>query len=101
VKGELEEALLALPYRSITIVRPSLLLGDRAEFRLGEEIGKRLAFLFPSRYKPVAASAVAAALVRAAREGAPGRRIIESAELRAVAAPSAEPAGRGSARWPT
>ena len=28
VKGELEEAILALPYRSHTIVRPSLLLGE-------------------------------------------------------------------------
>jgi hypothetical protein len=37
VKGELEDALLALPYPGITIVRPSLLLGGRKEFRLGEE----------------------------------------------------------------
>ena len=38
VKGELEAAILALPFRSHTIVRPSLLLGKRAEFRLGEKI---------------------------------------------------------------
>ena len=36
VKGELENAVLALPYRAHTIVRPSLLLGEREETRLGE-----------------------------------------------------------------
>lgn len=82
VKGELEDAVAALPYRSVTIARPSLLMGDRAQPRLGEEIGKRLAFLFPSRYKPVSGDAVAAALVRAALDDAPGRRIIESRDIR-------------------
>lgn len=85
VKGELEQAVLALPYRSITIARPSLLLGERAEFRLGEEIGKRFAFLFPSKYKPVAARSVAAALVQAAKEDLPGRRIIESDQIGSLA----------------
>jgi uncharacterized protein YbjT (DUF2867 family) len=82
VKGEVEEAVLALPYRSVTIARPSLLLGERRDRRLGEEIGKRVAFLVPSKYKPVQAQAVAAALVRLAREDAPGRRVIESEEIR-------------------
>jgi uncharacterized protein YbjT (DUF2867 family) len=81
VKGELEDAVSGLPYRSITIVRPSLLLGERREFRLGEEIGKRFAFLMPRRYRPVPASAVAAVLVQAAKDDAPGRRVIESQEI--------------------
>jgi uncharacterized protein YbjT (DUF2867 family) len=81
VKGEVEEAVSALPYRSVTIVRPSLLLGDRTEVRRGEVIGEKLAFLLPRRYKPVKATAVAAALVRAAREDRAGRRVIESAEI--------------------
>jgi uncharacterized protein YbjT (DUF2867 family) len=89
VKGELESAVLALSYRSVTIVRPSLLLGPRAEYRLGEQIAKRLAFLMPGKYKPVDAHAVAAALVIAAKEDAPGRRIIESKEIRALAATAA------------
>jgi uncharacterized protein YbjT (DUF2867 family) len=83
VKGELEDAVLALPFRSVTIARPSLLLGDRGERRPGEEVGKRLAFLVPGRYKPVEASAVARVLVSAAREDRPGRRIYESEEIRA------------------
>jgi uncharacterized protein YbjT (DUF2867 family) len=88
VKGEMEASVLALPYRSITIVRPSLLLGPRPEYRLGEQIAKRLAFLLPGKYKPVHAHAVASALVRAAKEDAPGRRIIESREIRELAANS-------------
>jgi uncharacterized protein YbjT (DUF2867 family) len=82
VKGEVEDAIRALAYRSVTIVRPSLLLGDRAEFRLGERIGKLFAGIVPRTYKPVQASAVAAALVRAAIEDQPGVRIIESREMR-------------------
>ena len=85
VKGELEEALSALPLRSLSIVRPSLLLGERREFRLGESIAKRFAFLTPGRYAPIHARDVAAALVRLAAEDAPGRRVVESAELRAWA----------------
>jgi uncharacterized protein YbjT (DUF2867 family) len=81
VKGELEDAVLRLPYRSVTIVRPSLLLGERSESRLGEEIGKRLAFLTPRKYKPVEGAVVAAALLRAAVEDRPGPRIIESTDL--------------------
>lgn len=39
VKGELEEAMVMLPYRSITIARPSLLLGPRQELRPAEASG--------------------------------------------------------------
>ena len=85
VKGELEEALSALPFRSLSIVRPSLLLGERREFRLGESIAQRLSFLMPGKYAPIHARDVAAALVRLAAEDAPGRRLVESAEMRAWA----------------
>jgi len=85
VKGELEAAVSRLGYRSVTIARPSLLLGPRAEHRLGEQIAKRLAFLAPPKYKPVDAHAVAAALVRAAEADSPGTRVIESSEIRRAA----------------
>jgi uncharacterized protein YbjT (DUF2867 family) len=81
VKGELEQAVLAMGYPAVTIVRPSLLLGDRQEFRLGEEIAKRFAWATPRKYRPVAARDVAATLIDAAREDRPGRRFIESAEI--------------------
>ncbi len=86
VKGEVEAAVGALGYPSVTIVRPALLLGARAEFRLGERVAQRFAALVPGKYRPVAAGAVAAVLVRAVREDRPGTRVIESAEIRALAA---------------
>jgi uncharacterized protein YbjT (DUF2867 family) len=86
VKGELEAALRALPYRSLTVLRPSLLLGNREEFRLGEEVASRLGFLAPPKYKPVEAEAVAKALAKAARADLPGVRVIESKAIRELAA---------------
>jgi uncharacterized protein YbjT (DUF2867 family) len=88
VKGELEDQLRTLGYRSVTIARPSLLLGNRGEFRLIERIGMVVGELIPGRYRPVQASAVARTLVRAARQDAPGLHIIESEEIRAGIDPS-------------
>jgi uncharacterized protein YbjT (DUF2867 family) len=73
VKGELEDKVMALPFRSVTIVRPSLLVGERKEVRRGEKIGEFLSFLAPTKYKPVRGGDVAAALVSAARDDAAGR----------------------------
>jgi uncharacterized protein YbjT (DUF2867 family) len=81
VKGQVEDAIRTLPYRSVTIVRPSLLLGERAEPRLGESIGRLLAGVTPRRYKPVHARDVAATLLRAAVEDRAGVRIIESRDI--------------------
>jgi len=39
VKGEMEEAVKKIDFEYIGIVRPSMLLGDRKEFRFGERIG--------------------------------------------------------------
>ena len=80
VKGELEDAV-----RSLTIVRPSLLLGPREELRPGEVIGKVLGVLAPSRYRPVQARDVARALLEAAVRDEPGIRVIESQEIRRIA----------------
>jgi uncharacterized protein YbjT (DUF2867 family) len=84
VKGDVERDVIAAGYRSTTIARPSLLLGDRAEVRLGERIAARLAWLTPSKYKPIEARDVAKALVRLASEDAPGVRVVESRELRLI-----------------
>lgn len=86
VKGELEDALRTLGYRSVTIVRPSLLLGDRQEFRLGEVVAKRFAWAVPGRFRPVHARDVARALIRSAREDVPGLHIIESDDIAGYAA---------------
>lgn len=85
VKGELEDSLRSLGYRRLTVVRPSLLLGPRAELRLGEEVAKRvtrwLGPIVPRAFRPVEARMVATTLVRAAREEGSGVRVIESGEI--------------------
>jgi uncharacterized protein YbjT (DUF2867 family) len=81
VKGELEDVVRSLPYRAHTIIRPSLLLGERSEFRLGERIAARLAWLAPLKYKPVHARDVARSLVNAALTDSAGLQVIESERI--------------------
>ena len=54
-KGEAEEALKNLNFSCLSIIRPSLMLGYRNKFRLGEFIGqlifKNLSFLFQGSLK--------------------------------------------------
>src|SRR5687768_4215055 len=86
VKGETERDVSALPYRSLTIARPSLLLGDRDELRIGERVGQMLGWAMPAKYRPIHARAVAAALVAAAKRNLPGIRVLQSAEMAAGSA---------------
>lgn len=88
VKAETENAVINLGYDSVTIFRPSLLLGDREEFRLGERIGVFLAqflgFLFIgslAKYKGVHASKVADTMIKQATLGHTGLKIIENQEI--------------------
>jgi uncharacterized protein YbjT (DUF2867 family) len=82
VKGELEDAVRALGYPALTIARPSVLLGPRAERRLGELFMKRVGFLLAPPWKPVEARQVAAALVRAAAAGSLGTEVLDNVALR-------------------
>ena len=95
-KGEAEEAVAALPFRSAHLLRPSLLTGDRTEFRPGEQVGKLVgALLRPlmvgplRRHGPIPAARVAGAMVRLARDPGEGRRVHESDELQELGAPLA------------
>lgn len=88
VKGEMEEAISQTPFRAIHIFRPSLLLGERAAPRLGERFGAAvLALVRPllrggwRKYRPVAAAAVAQAMLRAAQDDGGGLRIHSSETL--------------------
>jgi uncharacterized protein YbjT (DUF2867 family) len=74
--------LLALGYPAVTIARPSVLVGPRQERRVGELLMKRAGFFLPPKWKPVEAGRVASALVRAAREDAPGVRVLDNVALR-------------------
>lgn len=75
VKGEMEQALQGLEYPCLRIIRPSLLLGPREEFRFGEKIGVLLTpILKPfmlgalKKYRPVQAESVARFMVEVAHE---------------------------------
>ena len=69
-KGEAEEALKNLNFSRLSIIRPSLMLGYRNKFRLGEFIGqlifKNLSFLFQGslkQYRAIDSKNVANAMV--------------------------------------
>lgn len=81
VKGDIEAAIETLEFDSLSIVRPSLLLGERAEFRMGERLSAPLGRLLPRRWRAVPAEAVARALVESVLRGEKLTRRIENAEL--------------------
>ena len=82
VKGEMEQALRAMDWPQLTIVRPSLLLGARQEFRLGERLAAPLMRWLPGKYRGIKATVLARALWRLALEENNGIRVIESGQLR-------------------
>ncbi|MCB2409636.1 NAD-dependent epimerase/dehydratase family protein [Hymenobacter lucidus] len=88
VKGEMEQAIRQTPFRAIHIFRPSLLLGDRAEKRTGEQFGAVLlrvlnpVLVGPLRkYRAVAAATVARAMLRAAEDDGGGILVHLSDEI--------------------
>ncbi len=88
LKGEVEETIQKFPIQSISIFRPSMLLGNRNEFRLGERIGQPLSkILSPlllgkfKKYKPIEAKDVAAAMIAAAKKIEKGVHIYEYEEI--------------------
>ncbi|WP_310398189.1 NAD-dependent epimerase/dehydratase family protein [Hymenobacter sp.] len=95
VKGEMEAAVRQAPFRAIHIFRPSLLLGPRAQPRLGERVTAAvLRVLRPllrgplQQYRPVAAATVAAAMLRAAEDDGGGVRVHGPNEIAAKAEPA-------------
>ena len=85
VKGEIEEAISNLGYPALSVFRPSLLLGNRMEFRLGELISQKilgpLGFLMPRSVRPIHASQVAAAVVKIAHSDTTGVRRLTNADM--------------------
>lgn len=82
VKGETERALATLGYRSLTVLRPSLIDGERTERRPGERLALALSrpvsAWLPARWRPVPADAIARCMRSAVLRGEPGLRVIES-----------------------
>jgi hypothetical protein len=92
VKGTVENDLKRMDFTYLGIFQPSLLLGERNEHRLGEEVGKvlmkGLTYLgMFKKYKPISGSQVARAmLVKDQETHLSGNETIPSAEMHKISA---------------
>lgn len=91
MKGKLEEEMKQIPFESTMILRPSLLLGNRQEFRLGERaasaIFKKVPFIFAGplkKYRAIEGKTVASAMYREAQENKPGITIYSSEQIQKI-----------------
>ncbi|MCM3124678.1 NAD-dependent epimerase/dehydratase family protein [Mesobacillus sp. AQ2] len=85
MKGKLEEEIKQIPFETTAIFRPSLLLGEREEFRFGERtaaaIFSKLPFLFTGplrKYKAIEGRTVASAMYRVAQKNDKGLTVYPS-----------------------
>lgn len=85
LKGELEDAIRALGFPSLTIARPGFLGGDRSERRAMERffltLLRVIAPILPYRARISPAATVAELLVEAAICGLPKQRVITAADI--------------------
>ena len=81
-KGETERDLAGAGFASLTVLRPSLIGGERDERRWGEALGLKLFAalgpLLPRRYRIAPAERIAARLLASVISAQPGVRIVES-----------------------
>jgi uncharacterized protein YbjT (DUF2867 family) len=92
VKGEVEEAIRKIPFKAFHTFHPSLLLGERKEYRTGEKAG---AFIMSGlkyamggplkKYRAIQACDVAKAMVRVAQMDLQGVNIFESQRIQEIA----------------
>lgn len=85
VKGELEEALMALDYPSLVLVRPGVIDGERSTSRPGEArmlaVSRLLRPLLPMQWRPSRAARIADALVDAALNPPSGVSVVDAGQL--------------------
>src|ERR1700753_2504854 len=85
VKGEVEQRLIAGGFPSLTLVRPSGILGPRQPHRAWEartiRVFHSLRPILPRHYRVVPADKIARALLEAAITAPPGVHIVESERL--------------------
>lgn len=91
MKGDLEEKLDSIGFNSLHIFRPSLLLGEREEWRLGEKLAGVIYPLFSpilvgsfKKYRAIKARTVAAGIYKAAQEPGKGTKIFVSDEIESI-----------------
>ena len=85
VKYALERDLAALGFEQLSILQPSLIMGDRKEFRFGELISrvlmKYLNPLTPKSYRGVHARSIAASMIKEAHSQRGGVRYVSNADI--------------------
>ncbi len=85
VKGEVERRLIAGGFPSLTLIRPSGILGPRKPDRAWEartiKVFNSLRLVLPPHYRVVPAGKIAKALLEAAITAPPGVHIVESEQL--------------------
>jgi uncharacterized protein YbjT (DUF2867 family) len=88
-KGQVEKAITVLEYPCTCIFRPSLIMGERSERRIGEKIAIFLAKIIGpilvgpfKKYQPVSALGLAKALQNAAHEFEDGIHFISSDQIK-------------------
>lgn len=104
VKGKLEKELIEMDFPQLSIIRPSLLVGDRQEFRLGEKAGELvLKVMNPLLMGPlkgvrsIEASQVALAMKVIALHGEQTKvAVYESSQLASLQMPVVEEGRRAS-----
>jgi uncharacterized protein YbjT (DUF2867 family) len=86
LKGETDEAVKEAGPKTVHIMRPSVLLGERKEFRFGENIGKAimtsLSFLIPAKYKAIQGKDVAKVMLAFSKKDEEGVFVHENSEIR-------------------
>lgn len=88
MKGKLEEEIKRIPFDTTAIFRPSLLLGERDEFRLGERAAAaifiKMPFLFGGpfkKYKAIEGRVVASAMYQVAQKEVRGLAVYPSEKI--------------------
>jgi uncharacterized protein YbjT (DUF2867 family) len=94
-KGELEDAVSAMPFKAIHIFRPSILVGPREERRAGERAGivfmKLVSPMLAGglrKYRAIEAQDVARSMVLAAELDGSGKKAYEYDQMMALIQPS-------------
>lgn len=72
IKGELDRNVEKLAFRHITLIKPSILVGERDDERKGEEIGIKVMDFFKKvpglkKYRPINGRIVARSMINAAK----------------------------------
>ena len=85
LKGSIEKYVTDLNLKSVSILRPSLLLGKRNEKRFGEKFAQiimpKISFFMPSKYKAIKAEKVARAMLQLSNTDSKGVKIFHYKDI--------------------